>query len=172
MNEKDALVREAVALYASLNPQCADLAADILAHLSGHINEPEDAEKHFVPILRGRSIEHFAVLPLDAKNQPLGRPVIVATGNDHSCEVPIGSIMRVCIEHGASCFIVAHNHPSGITDPSPEDIAITRRLEEAGKVLRLDLLDHIIVGRYECFSMTKSRLWKRNLSEEINATRD
>jgi DNA repair protein RadC len=62
-------------------------------------------------------------------------------------------VYRAAIREGAACWIAAHNHPSGDPTPSPEDIAITQRLRDAGALLGIELLDHIIIGdgRYTSF---------------------
>jgi len=91
------------------------------------------------------------VLALDAVNAPIGRPRIVAMGTVNGVEVHPRDIFRVAIARNAVSIIVAHNHPSGDTEPSLDDRALTRKISEAGKLLGIPLLDHIIVtpsGKY------------------------
>ena len=60
--------------------------------------------------------------------------------------VRVGELFRAAIRENAAAFIVAHNHPSGDPAPSPEDISVTRQLVQAGKLLDIAVLDHIIIG--------------------------
>jgi DNA repair protein RadC len=60
--------------------------------------------------------------------------------------VRIGEVFRAAVEAPAAAVIVVHNHPSGDPSPSPEDIKVTRQLVQAGKVLDIELLDHVIIG--------------------------
>ncbi len=91
------------------------------------------------------TVEWFIVIPLNRKNMPFGR-VLISKGTASSCLVNPREVLRPCILSNASGFIVAHNHPSGDTDPSRADIQITRALREAGKTMGMPLIDHVIVG--------------------------
>ena len=92
--------------------------------------------------------EQFLVIPLSRKNHPLGR-FVVSVGTANSALVHPREVFRPAILAGASAVIVAHNHPSGDPAPSRADIQVTRQLREAAKILQMDLLDHLIVGRVE-----------------------
>jgi DNA repair protein RadC len=97
-----------------------------------------------IPEMSG-AVESFVVLLLNAKNKPIGWH-LVAKGSVTCCAVVIADVFRPVIASGAARFMVAHNHPSGDSTPSPDDIAVTERLVQAARVLDLDLLDHVIVG--------------------------
>lgn len=115
---------------------------------------PEQAAAAVRPAFPKRLLkrqECFVVLALDAVNAPIGRPRIVAMGTVNGVEVHPRDIFRVAIARNAVSIIVAHNHPSGDTEPSLDDRALTRKISEAGKLLGIPLLDHIIVtpsGKY------------------------
>jgi DNA repair protein RadC len=91
------------------------------------------------------TVEWFIVVPLNRKNMPFGR-VLVSKGTASNCLVNAREVLRPCILCNASGFIVAHNHPSGDTQPSRADIQVTRTLREAAKVMGIDMLEHVIVG--------------------------
>ena len=92
--------------------------------------------------------EQFVVIPVSRKNHPLGR-FTVSVGTANSTLVHPREVFRPAILAGASAVVVAHNHPSGNPAPSRADIQVTRDLREAAKILKIDLLDHIVVGRPE-----------------------
>jgi DNA repair protein RadC len=93
--------------------------------------------------------EHFAILSLDAANQIRGYKVIHTGGATQSL-VDTKVVFRTALLLGANGIIVAHNHPSGDSTPSPEDRAVTKRLVEAGRLVSVPVLDHLILvpGRY------------------------
>ena len=62
-------------------------------------------------------------------------------------QMSVGEIMKRAIHHNAAAIVVAHNHPSGDPTPSPEDVAVTRQLVASGKMLDIDVLDHLVIGR-------------------------
>jgi len=96
------------------------------------------------------TVEWFIVIPLNAKNVPHGR-FVVTKGIAKASLVHPREVLRPVILAGATAFAVAHNHPSGDPAPSQADHAITRRLREAGELLDIPLLDHVIVGDDEKF---------------------
>lgn len=95
--------------------------------------------------LHGLRQEHFIALAVDAKNRLLSRRT-VAIGGLTSCGVTPSDVFRRLLLDGAAAAIFVHNHPSGDPTPSPEDIALTQRLGEAGLLLGLPMLDHVIFG--------------------------
>lgn len=95
--------------------------------------------------------EQFWVLLLNRANRVM-RKELVSKGGVNSTIVDPKILFRVAISHGASGIVVAHNHPSGSTKPSENDIRLTRRLREASSFLEIALLDHIIVGANSYFS--------------------
>ncbi|MGQ9657992.1 MAG: RadC family protein [Fimbriimonadales bacterium] len=89
--------------------------------------------------------EHFLAVLLDTKNRVL-RIETISIGTLDSSLVHPREVYRAAVREGAACWIAVHNHPSGDPTPSPEDIAITKRLKEAGELLGIVLLDHLIIG--------------------------
>ena len=89
--------------------------------------------------------EHMIVGFLDNNYRLLGAEV-VSTGTLNASIVHPRDVFREAIKYGSSNLILAHNHPSGDTNPSREDISVTYRLEEVGKALNIELLDHLIIG--------------------------
>ena len=102
--------------------------------------------KHFARLIQDGVQEEFHILLLDTKNRVTGSHLITVGTLDASLVHP-REVFRPAIRNSASSIIAVHNHPSGDPTPSQEDRAVTRRLEEAGKTLGIDLLDHIIVAR-------------------------
>jgi DNA repair protein RadC len=90
--------------------------------------------------------EHLKAVLLNVRNQVLGvRTVYV--GNTHTAVVRAGEVFREAIRAGCPQMIVAHNHPSGDPSPSPDDVAMTRQLVEAGRLLDIEVVDHIVIAR-------------------------
>lgn len=96
--------------------------------------------------------EHFIVLCLDTKNQPTCIQT-VHIGSLNSSLVHPREVLKPALLSNANSIIVAHNHPSGNPSPSPEDINVTKRLEEACVILGINLLDHIIICTSDFFSL-------------------
>ena len=91
--------------------------------------------------------ERFFVLPLDGNGKVLADPILVSVGHEAgTAQIDAGAIFREALKAGAEEIIVAHNHPFGKLKPSKDDIAATARLKEAGDLLGVPLLDHIILG--------------------------
>lgn len=92
--------------------------------------------------------ERVFVLPLDGSGRALAKPILVAVGHvDGTVAIDAGAVFREALKAGAEEIIVAHNHPSGDITPSKADIAATKKLREAGELLSVPLLDHLILGR-------------------------
>jgi DNA repair protein RadC len=104
-----------------------------------------DAAKVLRPLLADRPIEHFGILSLDSKHRVIGWDVI-GIGTLDATIVHPRDVFRVAILQNAAAIIVAHNHPSGDPAPSPDDLALTRRLTQAAEVIGIPILDHIIIG--------------------------
>jgi DNA repair protein RadC len=104
--------------------------------------------------LQNERKEHFVVVTLDAKCHIL-RTVTVHVGTVNMSVVGAREIFREAVRDGACSIIVAHNHPSGDPTPSPEDIDVTKRLVEAGKLMDIPVLDHVIIGYENHFSFSR-----------------
>jgi DNA repair protein RadC len=109
------------------------------------IDSPAAAAAALSHDLMWQSQERFAVLLLDVKNRLLGTQVITIGTATETLAHP-REIFREAIRQGATRLIVAHNHPSGNVEPSPEDIALTRQLLAGAQFLAIPLLDHLILG--------------------------
>jgi DNA repair protein RadC len=120
------------------------------------INSPE-AIAHYVEDMRDLAQEVFVTLTLNTKNRVIKRH-LVSLGTVNSTLVAPREVFRPAILNGASSIIVAHSHPSGDPSPSAEDIRITRKLVEAGKILEIPVLDHLIIGDGLPFSLRESGL--------------
>ena len=107
---------------------------------------------YVLPLFAFHLEEYLYMVSMDAGNKVLACSE-VAQGAVDSVNVNTRKILATALEKRASKIVLAHNHPSGILIPSPADIAITRELQEALKVFEIELMDHIIVGDGECFSM-------------------
>ncbi len=114
-------------------------------------SSPEEAEV-LVSFLRGKKKEHFVTLLLDTRRR-LIRMEVTSIGTLTTSLVHPREVFQPAVAHSAAAVIVAHNHPSGDPEPSPEDIDITRRLRQAGDILGIEVLDHIIVGDPRITSM-------------------
>jgi len=109
------------------------------------IRTPADAAALVVGDLRFRETEHFLVLLLNTKNEVLDR-VELAHGGLASSPVHPREVFKAAVRHSAAGVILVHNHPSGDPTPSRADLAITRRLSRAGRVMGIPIIDHIVVG--------------------------
>jgi DNA repair protein RadC len=96
--------------------------------------------------------EHLRVVLLDTKNR-VQEIVTIYVGSVNSAQVRVGEVFRDAVRRNSAALIVAHNHPSGDPTPSPEDILVTRQIVEAGKLLDVDVLDHLVIGRGRYVSM-------------------
>lgn len=120
------------------------LQAEPFAHRSV-ITSPKTLARMMAPRLRHRRTESFHVLLLNTANQVI-RDVTVSEGSLNACIIHPREVFRIAIAENAAAVILMHNHPSGNTEPSQEDIRITRQLVEAGRVVDIRVLDHVIIG--------------------------
>src|SRR5699024_7788628 len=109
------------------------------------IRSPDDSYELLRDFLGEVDREHFIVICLDTKNQPTTINTC-HVGSLNASIVHPREVMKAAILSNSASIIVGHNHPSGVPEPSQEDIHITRRLTEAGKIMGIELLDHIILG--------------------------
>jgi DNA repair protein RadC len=124
------------------------------------IENPETAAALLAGQLMWQSQERFAVLLLDVKHRLLSTQIISIGTATETIAHP-RDIFREVIRQGATRVIVAHNHPSGQLDPSPEDISLTRQLLAGAKLLSIPLLDHLILGNGNFSSLRQTTtLWE------------
>ena len=109
------------------------------------INSPQDVANLLQAEMAALEQEHLRVLLLNTKNQVL-RTEEVYVGNVNSSIVRPAEVFRPAVRDNAPSIIIVHNHPSGDPMPSPEDVNITRELVAAGKLLSIELLDHLVIG--------------------------
>ncbi len=112
-----------------------------------YVKEPADVAAILRERARAADREHLWVLLLDLKHRLIVPPVEVFRGTLTSTLSHPREVFKPAIQHSASSMIVAHNHPSGDPEPSPNDIQITLRLIAAGKTLGIGVDDHVIIGR-------------------------
>jgi DNA repair protein RadC len=109
------------------------------------LRSPERVARLFETELAGLGQESFHVLALDGRYALLGR-FEVSRGTLTTSLVHPREVFRPAIARGAAALIAVHNHPSGDPEPSAEDLAVTRRLVDCGRLLGIPLLDHVVVG--------------------------
>ena len=112
------------------------------------ISTPADAAAIFrAELPRAQRDERVFVLPLDGTGKVLAKPILVSVGHENgTAAIDAGAIFREALKAGAEEIIVAHNHPSGNLRPSKADIVATARLREAGELIGVSLIDHLILG--------------------------
>jgi len=133
-------LREINKLYLQLQTQLAASPAD-----RPTIHTPEDAYPILEPFLAPLSREELWVLCLSTRNKVTSINQIYK-GSLNSSNVRVGELFRQAIMEQSAAIIVAHNHPSGDPMPSPDDVAVTRAIVEAGRLLDIDVLDHLVIS--------------------------
>ncbi|WP_052484103.1 RadC family protein [Bacillus sp. OxB-1] len=116
------------------------------------IRSPEDAAAYLMTDMASLNQEHFVVLFLNVKNEVLHKQTVFI-GSLNSSIVHPREIFREAVKRSAASIIVSHNHPSGNPAPSPEDIEVTKRLTEAGSIMGIEVLDHVIIGDHKFISL-------------------
>jgi DNA repair protein RadC len=111
---------------------------------------PEDVGNHLRKLLKkedslSREREHFWIIILNTRNR-IRFVELVSLGTLNASLVHPREVYRRAIKAGASALIIGHSHPSGDCEPSEDDISLTKRLMEAGKIIGIEILDHIIIG--------------------------
>ena len=123
-----------------------------------NVKNPRDVINLVMPDLRYASQEIFKLILLDVKNQVIAVPEISRGCLTGSSAHP-RDVFREAIRRSSAALILVHNHPSGIPEPSSQDIEITRRLFEAGELMGIQVLDHIIVGDGQFVSLKEKQLF-------------
>jgi DNA repair protein RadC len=121
------------------------------------IRAPSDAAHILMPVIGHQEQEHFVVLHLDTRNRVTDRETLYK-GSLNTSLVRTAEVFRGAVRRNCAAVIVAHNHPSGDPNPSPEDVALTRRLVDAGKLLEIPVLDHLIIGENRYVSLRERAL--------------
>jgi DNA repair protein RadC len=122
------------------------------------ISSPADAANLVMYALSALEQEYLFVILLDTRNRVIGQPFEVYHGSLNTSLIRVGEVFREAVKANAAGIIVVHNHPSGDPTPSPEDVAVTRALVEAGKLLDIDVLDHLVIGHHRFVSLKERGL--------------
>ena len=121
------------------------------------IRSPADAANLVMTEMGLLEQEQLRVILLDTKNRVLATPTIYV-GSLNTSLIRVGELFREAIRTNCASLIVLHNHPSGDPTPSPEDVAVTRQIVDAGKLLDVDVLDHLVIGRQRFVSLKERGL--------------
>ena len=116
------------------------------------VTSPRALAEWLLPQFGGRAVEQFGVVLLDTKHRVL-RTAIVSVGTLDASIVHPREVFREATAAGAAALVLFHNHPSGDPEPSPEDVALTRRLVAAGILMGIDVIDHVILGEVRYCSL-------------------
>lgn len=119
------------------------------------IGGPSDAASALAAVLAAEATEVFGILCLDTKKRVLWWHEVARGSLDH-VEVCPHEIFKAALLVNAACLVLAHNHPSGDPEPSPEDMVLTERIRRAGELLGVEVVDHVVLGddRYCSFRET------------------
>jgi DNA repair protein RadC len=121
------------------------------------IKNPEAVVKAIRASIKDKAKEHFKLILLNPRNKIIGISTI-SIGTLNASLVHPREVFKDAIVHSAASVVLAHNHPSGDPEPSEDDLTITKRLTEAGKILGVEVIDHIIVGKNGFFSFKEKGL--------------
>ena len=121
------------------------------------IRSPADAANLVMLEMSLLEQEHLRLLLLDTKNRVVEMPTVYI-GNLNTSVIRIGELFRHALRANCAGMIVVHNHPSGDPTPSPEDVRVTERIVEAGELMGVDILDHLIIGGQRFVSLKERRL--------------
>ncbi|MFH1673649.1 MAG: DNA repair protein RadC [Pseudomonadota bacterium] len=119
------------------------------------IKNPQSVVKAIRASIKDKAKEHFKLILLDTRNKIIGISTI-SIGTLNAGLVHPREIFKEAIIHNSASVVLAHNHPSGDPEPSDEDLTITKRLVKSGKILGIEVIDHIIIGKTG-FSSFKER---------------
>ncbi|MBM7839583.1 DNA repair protein RadC [Alkalihalobacillus xiaoxiensis] len=120
------------------------------------VSSPDDVYSVLESIFKDADREKFVVMSLDSKNN-VNSINVCHVGTVNSSVIHVREVFKPVILSNGVSFIVAHNHPSGDTEPSKEDIAVTKRLQQAADIFGIYLLDHLIIGDGSFLSMKEKR---------------
>jgi len=122
------------------------------------IVSPNDAAALLQPFMAHLDHEELRVLVLDTKNRVVAN-ILLYQGTVNSSVLRASEVFRQAVVRNCPGILVAHNHPSSDPTPSPEDVEVTKQLLEAGRLLDIDLLDHIIIGNPRFTSLKEQMRW-------------
>ncbi len=123
------------------------------------IEKPNDAVEILRKELKNEVKEHFKLILLNSRNKVIDI-VGISTGTLNASLVHPREVFEQAIKHHSASVILVHNHPSGDCEPSDDDLQITKKLVESGKILSIEVIDHIIIGKNSYFSFKEKKLIK------------
>lgn len=121
------------------------------------VTSPQEIADIFIPLLRDETREKFLVVCLNSANKII-RYETISIGNLNSSVVHPREIFKAAIKNNSASIILLHNHPSGNPEPSNEDISITRKIVDSGKIMDIPVFDHIIVAGNTYTSFVEKRI--------------
>ena len=121
------------------------------------IKNPEAVVKAIRVSLQDKAKEHFKLILLNSRNRVIAISTI-SIGTLTTSLVHPREVFKEAIMHSAASVVLAHNHPSGDPDPSEDDLKITKKLVESGKILGIEVIDHIIIGKIDHYSFREKGL--------------
>jgi DNA repair protein RadC len=145
----------------AVSPRCA--ACDRTAFLPARdaavtpVEDPESAIAHLLPSFAGADRERCVVLLLDTKHRLLEAVTVSIGSIDHTFMSP-REVFRDALMGNAAAVVLAHNHPSGDPEPSRDDERVTARLSRAGRLVGVEVLDHLVLGGHEWVSLARRGL--------------
>jgi DNA repair protein RadC len=120
------------------------------------VRSPADVAQVLMAEMGHLEQENFRVLFLDTRNRVLDAETVYV-GNLNASHIRVAEVFREATRRNCAAIICAHNHPSHDPTPSPEDVEVTRQLVEAGKLLDIEVLDHLVIGGYSRFVSLRER---------------
>ncbi len=124
------------------------------------ITSAQQIADFFIPLLTDKTVEVFIVVLLDSANHIINHKQI-SEGTLDASMVATRDIFKAAIMHNAKSVILLHNHPSGNPEPSAADIQITNKIVEAGKIMNIEVLDHLIIAKREFTSFAERNLLQK-----------
>jgi DNA repair protein RadC len=121
------------------------------------VTSPADAANLLMAEMATLEQEHLRTLLLDTKHRVLASPTVYV-GNVNTSVIRVAELFREAIKLNCVALIVAHNHPSGDPTPSPDDVKVTEQIVQAGKLLDIEVLDHLVIGRQRYVSLKERGL--------------
>jgi DNA repair protein RadC len=121
------------------------------------IKNPESVVKAIRASIKDKAREHFKLILLNPRNKIIGISTI-SIGTLNASLVHPREVFKDAITHSAASVVLAHNHPSGDPEPSDDDLKITKKLVDSGKILGIEVLDHIVIGKNNFYSFKERGL--------------
>ncbi|GAC1336006.1 MAG: DNA repair protein RadC [Chloroflexota bacterium] len=146
---------KAVTIKAALELGRRLLLADVNERVQ--IRSPQDVASMLLIEMGLLEQEHLRVVLLNTKNHVVGAPTVYK-GSLNTSVIRTAEVFRDAVRENCAAIVIVHNHPSGDPTPSPEDVRVTRELVSAGRLLDIDVLDHLVIGRNRYVSLRQKKL--------------